>query len=87
MSDPAFDDDHLYYLEDDMPEGCCICDRCDGRGNVQCYCAGDFCLCGAEDDLTCPVCGGDTWITQERYEKRAKIHREIMKAIWGDKAP
>lgn len=78
-------DDYDYdYYEDDMPENCVTCDRCDGHGTVQCYCGGDFCLCGAEDEATCPVCYGETWITKERAAKRAAAHREIMRAIWKD---
>lgn len=72
-----------YYDEGEIPEGMVICDRCNGEGEVDCRCGGDFCLCGAASELTCPVCHGEEWITKERWEKRAKAHREIMEALWG----
>lgn len=78
-------DDYDDFYEDDMPEGHVICDRCCGHGEVDCHCGGDLCVCGA-GEIDCPVCLGDGSITKERWEKRAATHREIMKAIWGDKA-
>ncbi len=41
---------------------------------------------GINDELTCPVCFGAEYITQERWEKRAAAHREIMAALWGTPA-
>ncbi len=84
MADAA--DDHYDDYFDDMPEGCVVCDRCNGDAVIDCMCCGDFCCCGAGDELSCPVCYGEGHITKERWEKRAAMHREIMKALWGDKA-
>ena len=71
------------FYDDEWPEGAVVCDRCNGEGEVDCRCGGDFCCCGANDELTCPVCHGEEYITKERWEKRAKAHREIMEALWG----
>lgn len=73
------------YYDDEIPEGMVICDKCNGDGEVNCYCGGDLCVCGAEE-VACPVCRGEQYITKERFEKRAAFHREMMKALWGDKA-
>lgn len=77
-----FDD----FYDNEWPEGAVVCDRCNGKGTVDCMCCGDFCCCGVQDELTCPVCLGAEYITQERWEKRAAAHREIMAALWGTPA-
>lgn len=83
MSEPDEMYDDPYYDENMV-----VCDRCDGSGEVTCYCGGDLCLCGY-GEVDCPVCGGelgtDGYITKELYEKRAAAHREMMKIMWGDK--
>lgn len=76
--------DHDDFYDDEIPEGMVICDKCNGDGTIDCMCCGDFCCCGANDELDCPVCHGEQYITKERWERRAKAHREIMKALWGD---
>lgn len=81
----CYEDDHGY--DDDWPEGAVVCDRCHGSGTIDCMCCGDFCCCGTNDELTCPVCHGDEYITKERWEKRAAAHREIMEALWGKPKP
>ena len=78
-----YDDDRLYF-DDEIPEGMVICDRCNGDGTVDCMCCGDFCCCGANDELPCQVCHGEQYITKERWEKRAAAHREMMKALWPE---
>lgn len=79
-----------FGYDDFEDEDMVICDRCNGDGTVNCYCAGDFCLCGQQDEKPCPVCGGEYGteglITKELAEKRAAKHREIMEAIWGKSA-
>jgi len=76
----AYDDD---FYDNEWPEGAVVCDRCNGDGTIDCMCCGDFCCCGANDELTCPVCHGEEYITKERWEKRAAAHRELMDALWG----
>ncbi len=89
MTDPAeprpdhdeYDDS---FYDNEWPEGAVVCDRCNGDGTIDCMCCGDFCCCGANDELTCPVCHGEQYITKERWEKRAAAHREMMKALWPE---
>lgn len=47
------------------------CDRCQGMGTEECLCAGDFCCCGAGDDLECRRCHGEGY-----YIVTPKIKRE-----------
>lgn len=82
MSD-LYDDD---YYDAEIPDGMVVCDKCNGDGTIDCMCCGDFCCCGANDELPCPVCHGEQYITVARWEKRAKAHREIMEALWGKPA-
>ena len=82
MSEYGIDDEN-YYDYDEPPEGMVVCDKCNGDGTIDCMCCGDFCCCGVNDELTCPVCLGNEYITKERWEKRAAVHREIMDALWG----
>lgn len=83
--------DDFEYYEDDRydDDNWVVCDECNGDGTVNCYCGGDFCLCGMHDEKPCPVCGGEYgtggFITKELWENRAKAHRELMEAIWGTK--
>lgn len=81
--DEFYDDDDY---GDEIPEGMVVCDRCNGDGTTNCYCCGDFCCCGANDELPCGVCHGEGYITEARWEKRRAALREMMKAFWGDKA-
>lgn len=82
MSEVDFDDG---YFDPEFDDNWTVCDRCNGDGTVNCYCAGDFCLCGAESDKPCPVCGGEFgtegYITKELAEKRAKSQREFMERL------
>lgn len=70
------------FYDDEIPEGMVVCDRCNGDGTIDCMCCGDFCCCGANDELDCPVCHGEQYITKARWEKRRDAHHEMMKALW-----
>jgi hypothetical protein len=58
-SDEGFYDDAGRW----WPSNAEWCDRCQGMGTEDCDCGGDFCVCGAYDNLTCRRCGGEGyWI-------------------------
>lgn len=48
------------------------CDRCQGMGTEECLCAGDFCCCGAGDNLTCRRCGGEGYFVPTAEFKAAR---------------
>ena len=76
----------MSYLHDrddeDLPIGMVVCDRCAGAGVVDCRCAGEFCVCGAEE-IHCPVCMEEGVITADLATRRAENFHQMMKAIWG----
>ena len=76
-----------YQCDDGYDDGSVPCPHCYGDGTVNCYCAGDFCICDNHGDATCYVCGGDGDVSEEREKrylenqrKNAELMREIMAA-------
>jgi RecJ-like exonuclease len=84
-----YDDYYDDPYEDD--ENFVVCDECNGDGEVNCYCAGDFCCCPNGGEKPCPVCGGEFgtegYITREHAERREAAHREMMARLWGNPTP
>lgn len=39
-------------------EGGFLCRRCDGDGEINCYCGGDLCVCENYGEKPCPRCHG-----------------------------
>lgn len=58
-----------------------VCPNCMGDGSVPCYCAGDFCLCDNAGDAECPTCGGDRYVTHERFDKYLQNRREAREML------
>ena len=85
MSEPYDDDPYDYEYQSDLV----ICPRCNGDGEVNCYCAGDLCLCENHGDAPCPVCHGEGEVTEERNERYLANEREMMEAFrqFVDKEP
>lgn len=67
------------YDYDPIPDGMVVCDRCDGRGDIE---IGDDCI---TEEVGCPVCYGEGLITKALWERREERRRELMKAIWGER--
>jgi hypothetical protein len=55
------------------------CDRCQGTGSIDCYCAGDFCCCERGGEITCPRCHGDGEFAPKpgQLEREAKARAEL----------
>lgn len=61
MTEAEQADDEGFYDDSGRwwPSNAEWCDRCQGMGTEECMCAGDFCCCGAGDNLECRRCHGD----------------------------
>lgn len=82
MADP-FDG----WLDDEIPENATWCDSCQGSGEVECYCAGDFCCCGRQE-VMCRSCQGNGWfiMTPERLAAENRL-ADFMREMWGKHRP
>ena len=67
------------YDFDDTDEP--TCPRCSGWGEVDCHCGGDLCVCLNYGTATCPLCGGDGFVSEATYEKYVQRQREIQEAF------
>ena len=72
MSDP-----YDYYEDDDYQ----ICPRCNGDGEINCYCAGDFCICDNHGEAPCPLCHGEREVTDKIADKYLKREAEFMEVM------
>ena len=53
--------DDYDYDYDDLNEAE-VCPRCDGDGEVNCYCGGDLCVCENYGERACPRCHGEGYV-------------------------
>lgn len=77
-----FDD----YDECDQPQ----CPHCMGLMEVDCHCGGDLCVCENWGYMPCPVCHGDGFVSEERYERYEENMRKqaaLMRSAWPEDKP
>jgi RecJ-like exonuclease len=73
-------EDYDDFNEYDLP----ACPHCQGSGEVNCLCGGDFCVCENYGEKDCPVCHGEGEVTEERYDRymdNLRKQREMLATL------
>lgn len=79
-----------FFCDDGYDDDGVTCPRCMGDGTVNCYCAGDFCICDNFGDADCPVCHTEGTVTPEReagYFKSLAEQRELLRELFASPRP